>query len=425
MKNYFCKTNKGAQQDVVHTFHQDNTQGLLHAESSYVMEKDESVHTINKTAIIFIAMTLFLYGCNYKEASTSIEKEADVIASCDTLPCVTNSWGNADNVDWIMKQLHKDTIPAFDFSTYHLSKEDELLADSCLRVAWYGEHTWFKMGYIREHYGTWKYVWRIFHIPNGGELGFIEQDVIMKMYLQKHHPDLLIVGNDRAKHFADFQKHIMDSLTLNHEFLGHDIPTFGMNALWYDYLRWYRLRLYKDAWKKIGVSIDKEIWHTEKICEAVEEYKDNTPHFGSGNGQRFTEFYMLYTAALDSMISDMCRMCDSQPQKLSEKPRKVYSTTSEEGIWRRFYSYEDYDEGHWEFDSGMVVGLERTRKLTNEKTRRYKITIKRACRQWLTYRQRTRKKLSPQYRDQYDIATLRFHDFVIAQCRNKFQYGID
>lgn len=376
-------------------------------------------------SVMFVALTLCCCKDSKKQLTqtvTPVEQRTNIY--CDTLPHATSSWGNDDNVDWIMNQLHRDTIPTFDYSAYNLSKEEQLLADTCLRIAWYGTHTYFDMRYIREHYDTWKYVWRIYHIPNGGELGFIEQDIIMKLYFQRHHPEFLHIGKDKAKHFADLQKHILDSLTLNHESLECDLPTFDMNILWYDYLRWYRLQLYKDDFRRIGLSIDKERWYTEKICEAVEVYKDKTPHYGSGNYLRFTEFYNLYTAAVDSMMSDMCSMFERTPKKL-KRARKKYNSADENILWDKFFCYEEYDEGHWEFDSASVVGMERSRELTNQKAKRYKPAIKRAYKKWLAYRQRMRWRLAPKYREQYDIATMRFREFVITQCDNKFQYGID
>lgn len=341
----------------------------------------------------------------------------------DTLPNVTNSWGNEENVAWIMDQLFRDTVPVFDFSPYNLSEKEEKMAEKNLRIAWYGEETFFEMDYIRQHYDKWKYVWRIFHIPNYGELACVEQDVILKLYLKKHQPELLMVGKDRSKHYANLRRHVMDSLTLDHEFLGKSLNAYCMNIVWFDYLRWYHVQLYNDDLHKIGINIDNELSHADKIRAAVERYKDNTPHFGSGDGDRYAEFYMLYSSALDTLIDNMCNMCEAKKAKQSHVKR--YTKVSEQRLWREFYKYEEYDEGHWEIDSAIVVGMEPTRERTNIKARQYKPEIKRSYRRWLAYRQHISRSLAPKYRKAYDDATIAFQNFIMAQCKIKFQYQID
>lgn len=377
--------------------------------------------------IVLLAAASLSCCCDTRKAKTnqcakdSTQINVDTITR-DTLPNATNSWGNEENVSWIMEHLRKDTVPVFDFSAYHLSKKEKTAANKCLRMAWYGEHTYFKMDYIRQHYDIWKYIWRIFHIPNGGELGNIEQDVIFKLYLKEHHPELLTIGKDKEKHYANIRKHVMDSLTLNHEFLGKDLHTYRMNIIWFDYLRWYHVRLFKDDLRKLGISIDKELGYTDKIRAAVETYKDNTPHFGSGNSDRYLEFYMLYTSALDSLISDMCNICAGKSIRVESKR---HTKVDERRLWHDFYEYEEYDEYQWDIDCRTVVGMEPKRKRTNMKARRYKSAIRRSCRQWLAYRQRISRRLAQQYRKAYDNATLTFQDFVMKQCKNKFQYQID
>lgn len=374
---------------------------------------------------LLVSVSLFCCCDSRKTETKGLTKDSTQINISaiikDTLPNATNSWGNAENVSWIMEQLRKDTVPVFDFSSYHLSKKEEMAANKYLQMAWYGEQIFFKMDYIRQHYDTWKYVWRIFHIPNDGELGNVEIDVLFKLYLKEHHPELLIVGKDKAKHFSNIQKHVMDSLTLNHDFLGKDLHTYSMNIVWFDYLRWYHVQLFKDDLQKIGISIGKELSYADRIRATVERYKDNTPHFGSGNSDRYAEFYMLYASALDSLICDMCNMCTGKSRQVE---MELYAKVDESKLWRDFYENEEYDEGHWEFDRGTVVGLEPTRERTNMKARQYKSAIKRSYRQWLAYRQHISRQLSPQYRKAYDNATLTFQDFVMTQCKNKFKYQI-
>lgn len=380
----------------------------------------------NCNMIVAVLVSASLFSCcdsrkaetnSYTRDSTQINISTNIK---ETLPNATNSWGNAENVSWIMEQLRKDTVPVFDFSAYHLSKKEEIAANKYLQMAWYGEQTFFEMDYIRQHYDTWKYVWRIFHIPNDGELGNVEKDVLFKLYLKEYQPELLIVGKDKAKHFSNIQRHVMDSLTLNHDFLGDDLYTYSMNIVWFDYLRWYHVQLFKDDLQKIGISIGKELSYADRIRAAVEIYKDNTPHYGSGNSDRYAEFYMLYASALDSLICDMCNMCTGKSKRVER-----YAKVDERRLWRNFYENEEYDEDHWEVDCSTVDGKGSTRERANMKARKYKAAIKRSYRQWLVYRQHTSRQLSPRYRKAYDNATLAFQNFVMTQCKNKFEYQID